>query len=179
MGYSVGSNPDIFLAYWAMSDALVRVGTCGRNCQFCSSPSQCTYCHPPYFAVNGSCVCDAAYGLGFPTRTGCAPNCVEGEYYNSTAQSCIDCFNEYPNCRSCNSTACTSCQMGFFYHPDSNGNNVCRKKCPSGFGEVRNATYIDADNSTFYRDECQPCPMNCTTCIHNICLFCESGFSYF
>jgi hypothetical protein len=134
MGYIQANNPDIFLAYWGISDALIRVGTCGRNCQFCSSPSKCTYCHPPYYAVNGVCVCDVAYGLGFPTKTGCAPNCVQGEYYNSTAQMCIDCFTEYPNCHTCNTTACTSCRLGFFYHPDANGNNVCRNRCPPGYG---------------------------------------------
>ena len=75
---SFGANSSIMSAFYALGEVLIRVGTCGRNCQSCSSPYQCTQCYPPYIAVNGSCVCDSANGVGFATQTGCSFNCHNG-----------------------------------------------------------------------------------------------------
>ena len=72
--FPAGSS--ILSASFAAKEVLVRVGTCGRNCEFCSSPTLCTQCISPYYLVNGACVCDSQYNLGFPTTTGCSPNCI-------------------------------------------------------------------------------------------------------
>ena len=71
-------NSTLLNTFFAVGEMLIRVGTCGRNCQSCSSPSMCNQCYPPYVAVNGSCTCDSTSGLGFPTVTGCSYNCDNG-----------------------------------------------------------------------------------------------------
>jgi hypothetical protein len=116
--------------YFGVREFFIRVGTCGRNCKYCSSPTQCTECYGPYVAVAGQCKCDASLGVGFPTETGCAFNCVDGEYYSSTAKSCLSCNEQYDHCQSCDSSKCQVCSLGYFYYEDGNGNSYCRRYCP-------------------------------------------------
>ena len=76
-GMTFAADSPIFKAFWGVREALIRVGTCGRHCEYCSSPSTCTKCYEPYVAVNNTCVCDSSYGLGFPTKTGCSFPCTD------------------------------------------------------------------------------------------------------
>lgn len=83
-----------------------------------------------------------------------------------------------PNCQVCTSTACSACSLGYFYY--NNGvETKCFKYCPSGFTETRNYSIGSLNNQSNYRDQCTPCPSNCSTCNFNICLFCMKGFTYY
>lgn len=149
----------------------IRVGTCGRNCQFCSGPNKCNQCYPPYSSVNGTCICNTT--LGFLTQTGCSPSCVAGEYFNATAKACLDCVGRYPNCQSCNMTNCLSCSVGFFYSVDSNGTGNCVKYCPNNFTMTR------INSSNLWQDVCLSCPPNCRTCLPGLCISCNPEYFYY
>ena len=149
----------------------MRVGTCGRNCQFCSGPSQCKQCYPPYSVVNGSCQCDAA--LGFLTATGCSPSCGGGEYFNATAKACLDCVDQYPNCQTCNMTNCLVCSIGFFLSLNSSGYGQCVKYCPANY------TQMQISSGGVTQGVCGSCASNCSTCVPGLCLSCVPGFIYY
>ena len=69
--------------------------------------------------------------------------------------------------------------MGHFLYTDSNNNTMCSKFCPSGWTESARLSVTLANGSTIVRDECSACPVNCSTCNGNLCMFCSAGFKYY
>lgn len=123
------------MLYFGVREVFIRVGTCGRYCSECDGPNNCKVCKAPYELVNSSCTCGSA---GFVTETGgCEKNCISGNYYNSTAKTCMNCENVVSGCQTCNFTHCHTCSVNFFHHTASNNSESCVKFCPSGYTEQK------------------------------------------
>lgn len=168
---SANSSTKVF---FGIRELFIRVGTCGRNCRFCASPSQCTQCDLPYELINGSCVCSGTYG--FPALEACSRNCIVGEYYNNTANSCYKCEFLTADCMTCEGRRCLTCQLGYFMIDDGDVGR-CSKECPDGFGGKRNAVRV-VRGLAVVGDLCVSCPANCRSCNGNICLFCSQNYHY-
>lgn len=112
---STATTSSLPQVYFAVRELFIRVGTCGKNCRFCSGPSQCTECILPYTLSAGNCVCNSSFG--FLTASGCQANCPVGYYFlnSSTNSSCLSCELLLDNCETCNATSCFTCALGYFY----------------------------------------------------------------
>lgn len=128
--YPFNATSNLNELYYGIREIYVRVGTCGKNCRYCSGPSLCTECVLPYTLSNGSCICNSTFG--FATSTGCQANCLVGYYYNTTAKSCLSCENLVSNCQNCTNSGCSACSIGYFLFSSATV-TLCTRYCPNGF----------------------------------------------
>lgn len=142
---------------------MFAVSQCYPGCQYCNGSAQadCINCSPPFiFSSAGQCYCPANAVLTSPTV-------------------CISCSSLYPNCYSCNTTSCLSCNSNLIINSDMTCLNAtsCVKDCqicdavdPTACVVCQNDFFLL--NSSF----CQQCQPNCLQCSASSCLECDSGY---
>ena len=85
---------------------------CDHNCQLCVSVSQCGTCSVGYYLSSYRCYKCSTGCLGCQSSAMCS-SCSYGQYLDK-AGVCLSCSNLFSGCSGCTSTACITCNTGFY-----------------------------------------------------------------
>jgi len=107
---------------------------CGKHCQVCNGPNQCTQCQEGfYFGQGGSCVCKVGHFDNGTNCAGCPANCAK----------CV------------NGAGCATCNGGYFL--SNQGVCVACSTCSAG-------QYVASACSSNSQTLCGVCGPSCATC---------------
>ncbi|EAS05887.3 hypothetical protein TTHERM_01144950 (macronuclear) [Tetrahymena thermophila SB210] len=174
---------------------------CPKNCNICSSQTQCTTClSKQYLFIDGSCVssCPTTFVSNDSTQScTCRPNssiqpsnkCLCNTGFVDIGGDCLPCPK---NCNICSSqTQCTTCQSKQYLFTDGS----CVSSCPTTFVsndstqscDCRPNSSIQPSNkclcNTGFVDiggNCMTCPTNCNICSSQTqCTTCQKNYYLF